>query len=50
MNNYDIAGLLTTFSKKCILARNDKHLKDIIRELKKELNSKEIRKMKVVKE
>ncbi|HYE69380.1 MAG TPA: hypothetical protein VEA58_12255 [Anaerovoracaceae bacterium] len=49
MNNLDVSGLLTTYSIKCARARNDEHLKDLIRELKKELSAEEIRKMKVIK-
>ena len=49
MNNLDVSGLLTTYSIKCSKARNDEHLKDLIRELKKELSAEEIRKMKVIK-
>ena len=49
MNNLDVAGVLTTYSIKCSKARNDEHLKDLIRELKKELSAKEIKKMKVIK-
>lgn len=47
MNNYDVAGLLKTYSEQCKNATNTKKLKEIVRELKKELNSKEIAKMKV---
>lgn len=48
MNNLDVAGLLVTYSKKCVSARNSEHLKEIVRDLKKELNSEEIKKMRVV--
>lgn len=48
MNNLDVSGLLQTYAEKCRKARNKEHLKEIIRDLKKELNSDEIRKMKVV--
>lgn len=47
MNNYDVAGLLKTYSEKCRTARNTKHLQEIVRDLKSELNTEEIRKMKV---
>ena len=49
MNNLDVSGLLRTYSEKCSKARNDEHLKDMVRELKKELSSEEIKKMKVLK-
>ena len=47
MSNYDVAGLLTTYSKKCMLATGTEQLKRLIRDLKHELNSKEIERMKV---
>lgn len=47
MNEKDVAGLLTTYSMKCMKARDSDHLKNIIRDLKTELNSKEIQKFKV---
>jgi hypothetical protein len=47
MNKYDIAGLLKTYSEKCLNARNSEQLKEIIRELKSELNVDEIKKLKV---
>lgn len=49
MNNLDVSGLLKTYSEKTANARNDLHLKEIIRDLKSELNSKEISKLKVQK-
>lgn len=49
MNNFDVAGLLKTYSEKCLKAKDSEHLKEIIRDLKEELNSKEIQKMKVEK-
>lgn len=47
MNKLDVVGLLRTYAEKCANARNDNHLKEIVRSLKKELNSNEIRKIKV---
>ena len=44
MNKYDVAGLLKTYSEKCTKATSKEKLQDIIRELKRELNSEEIRK------
>lgn len=48
MNNLDLAGLLMTYSEKCRKAKNDDHLKEIARDLKKELNSQEVKKLKVI--
>ena len=48
MNNLDVSGILITYSMLCKHARNDEHLKDIVRRLKKELNSEEIKKLRVV--
>lgn len=47
MNNLDVAGLLKSYSEKCINARNAKHLKDLVRNLKSELNAEEIRKLRM---
>lgn len=44
MNNLDVAGLLTTYSKHCAYATQKEKLQELVRELKKELNSKEIKK------
>lgn len=49
MNQYDIAGVLTTYSKKCFQARDTEHLRELVRRLKEEFNSKEIRKIRVEK-
>lgn len=46
MNQYDVSGLLITYSEKCRNARDSKHLKELIIDLKMQLNSKEILKMK----
>lgn len=47
MNQCDVSGLLKTYSEKCVNARNTEHLRELVRELKKELDSKTISKMKV---
>lgn len=47
INQYDVAGILKTYSEKCINARNTEQLKEFVRELKKLLNYEEIRRMKV---
>lgn len=49
MNNLDVAGLLRTYAEQCAKAKNDKHLKEIVRDLKRELNSVEIKKMRIIK-
>lgn len=46
MNQYDVSGLLITYSEKCKNARDSEHLKKLVRDLKVALNSKEIMKMK----
>lgn len=43
MDNLDVAGILTTYAEKARRAQSKKQLKEIIRELKKELD---LRKMK----
>lgn len=43
---YDVSGLLITYSEKCRNATDSKHLKELVRDLKMKLNSKEILKMK----
>lgn len=47
MNQHDVSGVLMTYSAKCRKARNSEHLKELVRELKRELNSKEISKMEI---
>lgn len=42
MNNYDVAGILRTYSDKARHARNTKHLHSIIRQLKQELDLRKI--------
>lgn len=46
MNQYDAAGLLMTYSTKARYARDKEHLKDIIRELKQELDLRKIEEIK----
>ncbi|MCB6310082.1 hypothetical protein LI216_10195 [Mediterraneibacter glycyrrhizinilyticus] len=46
MNQYDVAGLLMTYSTKARYARDKEHLKDIIRELKQELDLRKIEEIK----
>ena len=47
MNNLDVAGLLTTYSQKCIKATDKEKLQELIRDLKKEFNSEEIKKLNI---
>lgn len=42
MNQYDVSGIMMTYSQKAIRARDEEHLKDIIRELKKELDLRKV--------
>lgn len=46
MNNFDVAGLLMTYSMKYKDAKDSEKLKELIRNLKKNLNSAEIKKLK----
>lgn len=39
MNKYNIAGILKTYSEKCVTARDDKHIRKIISDLKDELKA-----------
>jgi hypothetical protein len=39
-----------TYSHKCRLAKSDEQLKEIIRDLKRELNANEIKKLRVTKD
>lgn len=48
MNNLDVSGILATYSMLCKHARSDEHLKELVRQLKKELNSEEIKKLRVI--
>lgn len=43
MNKFDVAGLLTTYSEKAAKARSAEHLKQIIRDLKGELDLRKVR-------
>ena len=45
MTKYDVAGILSTYAKKARLSNNTKQLKDIIRDLKSELDLRKIEKM-----
>lgn len=48
MNNLDVAGLLTTYAIHCQQAKKKEKLQELIRDLKRELNSEEIRKFSIV--
>lgn len=43
MNKYDVAGLLQTYAEKTRNARNEEHLKELIRDLKKELDLRKVK-------
>lgn len=43
MNKYDVAGILKSYSEKVRYARNEEHLKEIIRDLKHELDLRKIK-------
>lgn len=47
MNEYDIAILLVTYAEKCAESCNRKNLQQTVRELKKKLNDREIRKLRL---
>ncbi len=49
MNQYDVSGILMTYSTRAIHAQDKEHLKDIIRELKQELDLRKIEDFKKVK-
>ena len=42
MNNLDVAGILTTYAERARKARSKEHLKEIIRELRQELDLRKI--------
>lgn len=42
MDNLDVSGILMTYSEKAKRARNKEHLKEIIRDLKAELDLRKI--------
>lgn len=43
MNNYDVAGILTTYSYHARNAKNTEQLRDVVRRLKEELDLRKIR-------
>ena len=43
MNNLDVAGILTTFALKAANARDTEHLRDIVRELKSDLDLRKVK-------
>ena len=43
MNQYDVAGILRTYSEKCSKCENSKKLKEIIKELKQQLDLRRIK-------
>ncbi|WP_409016160.1 hypothetical protein [Anaerostipes caccae] len=42
MNQYSVSGIMRTYSEKARQARSEKDLKDVIRELKKELDLRKV--------
>lgn len=42
MNNLDVAGLLQTYAEKARKAKSEKKLKELVKELKKELDLRKI--------
>lgn len=42
MNKYDVAGIMKTYSEKAIKAKSTKQLRQIVRELKQELDLRQI--------
>lgn len=45
MNNLDLAGLLTTYAIKCQKATRKENLQELIKALKRELNTDQIKKI-----
>lgn len=43
MNNLDVAGILRTYSEKAAKARNTEKLREIVRDLKQELDLRKIK-------
>ena len=43
MNKYDIAGTLKTYAEKVSRARDVKHIKELLKELKQELDLRKIK-------
>ena len=44
MNEYEVAGILQTYAEKCTRARNTKHLRRMVKNLKEILDLRTIRK------
>lgn len=42
LNNLDVAGLLRTYAEKARLAKDTEHLRDVVRDLKQELDLRKI--------
>lgn len=42
MNQFDVSGIMMTYSQKAKYVRDEEHLKDIIRELKSELDLRKV--------
>lgn len=43
MNNYDVAGILTTYAQHARYAKNTEQLREVVRRLKEELDLRKIR-------
>lgn len=43
MNNFDVAGILTTYALKVSTARNTEHLRAIVRDLKSDLDLRKVK-------
>lgn len=43
MNNLDVAGIMRTYAEKAARARNAKQLKEIIRDLRSELDLRKVK-------
>jgi hypothetical protein len=48
MTNLDVAGLLTTYAMKCRNTTQKEKLQELVRALKKELNSEKIKNLNIV--
>lgn len=44
MTKYDIAGILTTYAHKIVNARNNRRVKEFIKELRKEIDLRKLEK------
>lgn len=42
LNNLDVAGILRTYAEKARLAKDTEHLRDVVRDLKQELDLRKI--------